>query len=52
MDANTVCVNEKRIEWVDMLKGIAIICVILGHRDYGGAIAQLFRGEIYSFHIP
>ena len=27
--------QSKRIEWIDMLRGLAIICVILGHRQYG-----------------
>ncbi len=43
--------NKKRIEWVDMLKGLAIILVMLGHRQYGGP-AIFFKVEIYSFHMP
>lgn len=46
---------EKRIEWVDSLKGFAIICVVLGHIADGYINANLFseyshilRG-IYNF---
>ena len=46
--------QNKRIEWIDILKGIAIISVIVGHRtwiSYGIAPAVL-KIWIYSFHIP
>lgn len=46
--------EKKRIEWVDMLKGLAIICVIIGHRT-GSSYAILpcaLRIWIYSFHMP
>ena len=40
-----------RIEWIDILKGIAIILVVMGHMTYEpGCIA--LRNGIYSFHIP
>lgn len=44
----------KRIIWVDLLKGFAIICVILGHRVYGntGFLSKFIKPEIFSFHIP
>ncbi len=47
------CMNEsetvsKRIEWVDIAKGIAIILVCLGHRD----ISSRLYSWIYSFHMP
>ncbi len=38
--------SEKRIEWIDVLKGIGIILVILGHTHV------LFRTYIFSFHMP
>ena len=46
--------QNKRIDWIDMLRGLAIVCVILGHRQYGtsGFLAEYFVPEIYSFHIP
>lgn len=37
----------KRIEWIDIARGIGIILVILGHIGIGG-IGKF----IYSFHIP
>ena len=46
--------KSKRIEWIDMLRGLAIICVILGHRQYAdsGFLSEYLEPEIYSFHIP
>lgn len=46
--------GKKRIEWVDILKGIAIISVIIGHRsaDAGLVIPKILRVWIYSWHIP
>lgn len=43
-----------RIEWVDILKGIAIICVFIGHttNDNYGNISGLLHMWIYSFHMP
>lgn len=38
-----------RIGWIDLSKGFAIICVVLGHAlDDGSALSKL----IYSFHMP
>ncbi len=37
----------KRIEWVDIARGIGIILVILGHIGIG-KVGKF----IYSFHIP
>lgn len=39
---------SKRINWIDILKAIAIFFVVLGHTLNGGLIEQY----IYSFHIP
>ena len=39
--------NEERDETFDVLKGIAMILVIIGHCYFG-----LFRTFIYSFHMP
>ena len=38
----------KRIEWVDIAKGVAILLVCLGHRD----IPESMSDWIYSFHLP
>jgi len=39
--------DEERNETFDVLKGITIILVIVGHCGFGS-----FRGFIYSFHMP
>lgn len=39
----------KRIEWIDIAKGIAILLVIIGHSAKFGSIA---RNIIFSFHMP
>lgn len=38
--------ENKRLSWIDVLKGIGIIFVVLGHTHI------LFREYIYSFHMP
>lgn len=38
--------SEERLDWLDALKGIGIIFVILGHTQVG------FRTYLFSFHIP
>lgn len=40
-------VSSKRIEWVDIAKGIAIILMVVGHEIGGNA-----RIFIFSFHMP
>lgn len=40
---------NKRIEWIDILKGIGIIFVLLGHMPSLPIIIQLW---IFSFHMP
>ena len=40
---------KKRIYWLDIAKGIAIICTIIGHiAPFGGNVRNL----IFSFHMP
>ena len=39
--------GDERDETFDILKGIAIILVLIGHTDFGP-----FRAFIYSFHMP
>jgi fucose 4-O-acetylase-like acetyltransferase len=41
----------KRIEYLDIAKGIGILLVVLGHNDFA-AISPFFHQVIYSFHIP
>lgn len=41
--------KTKRIEWIDIAKGIGILLVILGHSvKFGGT----FHNLIFSFHMP
>ena len=42
--------STKRIEWVDILKGLAIILVVIGHMPYEPGSYPLNSG-IYSFHM-
>lgn len=51
--------KNQRIAWVDLLKGIAIIFVILGHIGQGlekSGITSFYsialNNFIYSFHMP
>ncbi|MGG3307313.1 acyltransferase family protein [Paenibacillus lautus] len=39
--------SDKRIDWIDVLKGLAIILVVLGHSP-----ALHVRTYIFSFHMP
>ena len=41
--------ETKRIEWIDTLRGIAMILVVLGHAFQAGGIPRKY---IYSFHMP
>lgn len=42
---------SKRIEFLDVARGIGILLVVLGHSDLG-AISPFLHKVIYSFHIP
>ena len=54
--------EKRRVEWVDSLKGFAIICVVLGHIVKGYMDAGLYTqhtalmhsiyNAIYAFHMP
>ena len=39
--------SNKRIDWIDVAKGIAMLLVIIGHCRIGN-----LRGVIFSFHMP
>ncbi|MCQ2371627.1 MAG: acyltransferase [Akkermansia sp.] len=41
-----------RIEWVDILKGLAILLVVVGHMEYAEGTSNPGRMLIYSFHMP
>ena len=40
--------NRKRINWIDVAKGIGIFIIVLGHVLKTGFLRQL----IFSFHVP
>lgn len=49
--------NRQRIEWIDIAKGLGILCVFFGHFSVG--TVQLFNIQtqlpkflVYSFHMP
>lgn len=42
---------SSRLEWIDILKGIAIFLVVLGHMRYYPN-NQPLKDTIYSFHMP
>lgn len=41
--------SKQRIQWLDIAKGIAIICTIIGHTV---AFGSQTRNLIFSFHMP
>lgn len=41
--------DKKRIVWLDMLRGFAMVCVILGHPE---SMSEELEIWIYSFHMP
>ena len=41
-------VGKKRIEWVDIAKGIAILLMVIGHEVPSGLLYVF----IFSFHMP
>jgi fucose 4-O-acetylase-like acetyltransferase len=46
---NSTINNKKRIEWIDIAKGITIILMIIGHTvEFGSEV----RNFIFSFHMP
>ena len=44
-------VVEKRVEYVDIAKGIGIMLVVMGHNDFA-LISPFAHKLIYSFHMP
>ena len=41
--------TQNRIIWIDLLKGLGIVLVILGHTPN---IPESVHSFIYSFHMP
>lgn len=48
LSALTSSQDTQRVQWVDIAKGIAIICVIIGHTVPHGPL----RSALFSFHLP
>lgn len=42
---------SRRIEYLDIARGIGILLVVLGHNDFE-SVSSFFHQVIYSFHIP
>ncbi len=53
-------VNHKRIEWIDIMKGIAIIAIVITHSSYAVNLKEpiaviiysYFYKSLYLFHVP
>ena len=43
---------SKRIEYIDIARGVGIILVVMGHNDFASTISPFFYHVIYSFHMP
>lgn len=43
--------NKKRIEWIDLARGIAIVAVVIGH-SLGKYFPGYFGNFIFAFHMP
>ena len=41
----------KRVEYIDIAKGIGILLVVMGHNDFG-LVSPFFYKFIYAFHMP
>lgn len=50
-DTSTHITSGQRIEWVDILKGIAILLVVVGHTEYAEGASNPGKTLIYSFHM-
>lgn len=44
--------RKQRIAWIDVLRGIAIIFVVLGHSPFLAHLPVKVFNVIYSFHMP
>ena len=42
---------SKRVEYIDIAKGIGILLVVMGHNDFG-LVSPFFYKIIYAFHMP
>lgn len=44
--------NKKRIEFIDIIKGLAIILVVIGHTSPDKTEILPYKSLIYAFHMP
>lgn len=51
IENNCIPPTSGRVDWVDLLKGLAILLVVMGHMPYDACSMALKTG-IYSFHMP
>ena len=51
-DIDGVVKMNKKIQWVDIVKGIAILAMITGHSLTGAPGENLLTLLMYSFHMP
>src|SRR5512144_3032083 len=42
---------KKRLEYIDIAKGIGILLVVMGHNDFS-LVSPFFYKFIYAFHMP
>ena len=40
--------NENRLDWIDMVKGLGIILMVIGHTGAPDLLVKV----IYGFHMP
>lgn len=52
METNTSYTANKRIDWIDVAKGLGIILVIFAHTIGRGLPESICKGCIYTFHMP
>lgn len=45
-------IQNNRLQWIDISKGVAIILVVLGHTGLKSGSALYLNTFIYSFHLP
>lgn len=43
--------QQNRLAWLDILKGMAIIFVVLGHLPCVGGRESAYNSLVYSFHM-
>ena len=47
-----MCKSKPRIEFIDIIKGLAIILVVIGHTSPSKTEIIPYKSLIYAFHMP